>query len=256
MGAAVTTLDAPTPRGPELDPQSAVEFMREALIKISEDEIATIAREVEAKQRKMAPALAEDALRAGDRLYLRELLLMVFATRRRADEIVEQIGPGPLGAAMADLLHGPEPVEVRFDAFEEALATVHAPVRRDLAGELLRMHDPERYWLWARWMWNPATETGALPLVLVGDQDLRADSAGEIYLKVGKAIDTVLTMADELGFHRMRTSPFAVDVYLGGVYGVYLYTVTRMRMTQEFNQVIPKLPELLRRLFGVHRRED
>ena len=46
-------------------------------------------------------------------------------------------------------------------------------------------------------------------------------------------------------------SPFAVDVYLAAIYGIYLYTVTRLRMTQEFNRVIPQLPDLVRRLLGV-----
>jgi hypothetical protein len=64
-----------------------------------------------------------------------------------------------------------------------------------------------------------------------------------------------LATADELGFHRMRTSPFAVDVYLAAIYGIYLYTVTRLRMSQEFNRVIPQLPDLVRRLHGVHRLE-
>jgi len=42
-----------------------------------------------------------------------------------------------------------------------------------------------------------------------------------------------------------------VDVYLAAIYGVYLYTVTRLRMTQEFNRVIPQLPDLVRWLHGV-----
>jgi hypothetical protein len=46
-----------------------------------------------------------------------------------------------------------------------------------------------------------------------------------------------------------------VDVYLAAIYGIYLYTVTRLRMTQEFNRVIPQLPDLVRRLLGVHRLE-
>jgi hypothetical protein len=49
----------------------------------------------------------------------------------------------------------------------------------------------------------------------------------------------------------MGASPFAVDAYLAAIYGIYLYTVTRLRMTQEFNRVIPGLPDLVRRLLGV-----
>jgi len=34
-----------------------------------------------------------------------------------------------------------------------------------------------------------------------------------------------------------------------------MYTVLRMRMTQEFNKVVPDLPDLVRRLLGVYRPE-
>ncbi|MCG6958112.1 MAG: hypothetical protein LJF04_19155 [Gemmatimonadetes bacterium] len=243
---------------PMLDAPSAVEFMREALIKITEDDIARIAREVEAKRERMVPRLSTAALERAGEEDLLELLAEPFATRRRRREILTAVGQDTLREAVVDLLHGTgaeNGVARRFTAWDAALEALHAPVRRELGGELLRMLYPERYWLWARWMWNPATDTGALPLVLVGDYDLHGDNAGATYMKVGKATRAVLALADELGFSRMRANPFAVDVYLGGVYGVYLYTVTRLRMTQEFNRVIPKLPELLRRMFGVHHRE-
>jgi hypothetical protein len=48
---------------------------------------------------------------------------------------------------------------------------------------------------------------------------------------------------------------FGVDVFLAAVYGIYMYTVLRMRMTQEFNKVVPELPDLIRRLLGVYRPE-
>ena len=239
-----------------LDAPSAVEFMREALIKISEDEISTIAREVAGKRERIFPLLAESALRTRGREHLAELLGMIFVTRRRAGEILDGVGVMELGDALADLIHGDDPVRERFTRFDAALTAVKPTVRRELGGEVLKMADPATYWLWGRWMWNPDTDTGALPLVLMGDYDLHGEDAGATYLKVGEATRAVLVMADELGFSRMRSSPFAVDVYLGGVYGVYVYTVTRLRMTQEFNRVIPKLPELLRRMFGVHRPEE
>lgn len=244
---------------PVLDAPSAVEFMREALIKISEDEIAGIAREVEAKRERLAPLLSAEALAAADRAALERLLAQLFVTRRRRREVVDGVGIAPLRGALLALLHGGDGVAdvgARFTAWDDALNALHAPVRRELGGELLRMLDPERYWLWARWMWNPATDTGALPLVLVGDYDLHGDDAGGMYLKVGAGTRAVLALADELGFSRMRASPYGVDVYLGGVYGIYVYTITRLRMTQEFNRVIPRLPELLRRMFGVHQPES
>lgn len=245
---------AATP-GAVLDAPSAVEFMREALIKISEEEISRVARALEGKHQEMKPFLDADRLEQDAGTSVTELLGRVFATRRRTPQILELIPGDRLGAAVADLVHGPDAVTARFERFDQALAPVAEPVRREFAGECLRFADPDRYWLWARWMWDPHAETGALPLVLVSEYDLHGPDAGAMYAKVGDAIHAVVRTADEIGFHRMQATRFAVDVYLASIYGVYLYTVTRMRMTQEFNKVIPELPALVRRLLGVYRRE-
>jgi hypothetical protein len=37
---------------------------------------------------------------------------------------------------------------------------------------------------------------------------------------------------------------------------VYVYTVLRLRMTQEFNKVMPGLPEFSRRLLGVYQKSN
>lgn len=240
----------------QVDAPSAVEFMREALIKISEDDIGVVAELLTRKRRVLAPALAESSLAAGTAEAIRPILAMAFATRRRSDDLLVRVGAPVLAVAIRDLLHAPGRIETRFQAFDSALPAIEPPVRRDLAGECLHFLDPERYWLWSRWMWDPATMTGALPLVMVDDFDFDAPGAGAIYLRVGAATAAVIATADELGFKRMRANPFVVDVYLAAIYGVYLYTVTRLRMTQEFNRVIPPLPSLVRRLLGVHRLED
>lgn len=39
---------------------------------------------------------------------------------------------------------------------------------------------------------------------------------------------------------------------MAAVYGVYMYTVLAMRMSKEFNRVLPTLPDLVRRLLGVY----
>jgi hypothetical protein len=234
-----------------VDAPSAVEFMREALVKISEDDIGTVTDLLARKRRVLAPHLAEAALDAGTADAVRPILASVFATRRRTDELLVSAGAPVLADAIRGLVHGSGRVEARFRAFDDALAGLEAPIRRDLAGECLHFADPERYWLWSRWMWDPATMTGALPLVMVEDFDFSGTDAGAVYLRVGAATSAVIATARDLGFQRMGASPFAVDVYLAAIYGIYLYTVTRLRMTQEFNRVIPQLPDLVRRLLGV-----
>jgi hypothetical protein len=236
-----------------VDKPSAVEFMREALVKISEEDIGAVAELMALKRNDLAPFLTEGSLAAGNAEVVRPILARMFAVRRRSDDLLVAIGAPSLAAAIRDLLHGPGRVETRFSAFDQALAGVDAPVRRDLAGECLHFLEPERYWLWSRWMWDPETMTGSLPLVMVDDFDFSGPDAGAVYLRVGAATSSVIATARELGFQRMGSSPFAVDVYLAAIYGIYLYTVTRLRMTQEFNRVIPQLPDLVRRLLGVKR---
>ena len=242
---------APAGIADAVDAPSAVEFMREALVKISEEDIGAVADLLAAKRAELAPSLSEASLAGASADVVRPILGRVFATRRRSDELLVAVGAPQLAGAIRALVHGGGRIEARFAAFDDALGSIEAPVRRDLAGECLHFADPDRYWLWSRWMWDPEARTGALPLVMVEEFDFGGADAGAIYLRVGAATAAVIATARDLGFQRMGASPFAVDVYLAAIYGIYLYTVTRLRMTQEFNKVIPQLPDLVRRLLGV-----
>jgi hypothetical protein len=246
---------APIAGAGAVDASSAVEFMREALIKISEDEIGAVAELLLRKRSLLEPALAEDALRPANAAAVRPILARVFVTRRRSDDILLAVGAPTLSNAIRELVHGAGSVAGRFTRFDKALPGLDGPIRRELAGECLHFADPERYWLWARWMWDPVARTGSLPLLMLEGFDFSGADAGAVYLRVGAATSAVIATADELGFRRMRANPFAVDVYLAAIYGIYVYTVTRLRMTQEFNRVIPQLPDLVRRLLGVYRLE-
>lgn len=252
----MSTPDRPAPVVPvggadAVDASSAVEFMREALIKISEEEIGTVAELLLRKRAILAPSLEEDSLRRANADAVRPILSRVFATRRRSDAIIVATGAPALSDAIRGLVHGRGSLADRVRRFDEALPGFEAPIRRELAGECLHFADPERHWLWARWMWDPEARTGSLPLLMVDGFDFSGPDAGAVYLRVGAATAAVIATADDLGFRRMRANPFAVDVYLAAIYGIYLYTVTRLRMTQEFNRVIPQLPDLVRRLLGV-----
>jgi len=249
----VAPLPAAAMAGGDVDAPSAVEFMREALIKIDEEDIGAIAALLVRKRDVLAPWLAAASLERRTADAVRPILGRVFATRRRSDQILVVAGAPILADAIRELVHGRAPITERFQRFGAAIPGLDVPVVRELAGECLHFADPERYWLWSRWMWDPATATGALPLVMVESFDFGGPSDGAVYLRVGAATAAVIATADELGFRRMRANPFVVDVYLAAIYGVYLYTVTRLRMTQEFNRVIPELPDLVRRLLGVHR---
>jgi hypothetical protein len=104
-------------------------------------------------------------------------------------------------------------------------------------------------------MWDPRTQTGSLALVTEDDYDLDAPNRGEGYLRVGEAVAFVSETGKQVGFTALGPGLFGTDVFLACVYAVYMYTVLRLRMTQEFNKIVPELPDLVRRLLGVHRPE-
>jgi hypothetical protein len=127
-------------------------------------------------------------------------------------------------------------------------------LRVDFTSELLHFTYPERHWLWTRWMWDTRTRTGSLPLVTTASYDLQGESTAEVYVKVGRALAFVHENGHAAGFGKISQTVFGTDVFLSCVYVIYVYTVLKMRMTQEFNQVMPGLPEFSRRLLGVHQR--
>lgn len=241
--------------GQIVDTPSALEFMHEALEKISEAELTALVAELRRKSQRFRQIFALETLSAFDEALFRSLLRSVFSTRRRVDETLAHIGAGEFRDAVGNLIHGTEPLVERFDTFVERLEPIDLPVRCDLAGECLHYWDFERYWLWTRWIWDPARRTGSLPLVTIQEYDLYGETPGSTYMKVGEAIAYVNSVGEAAGFQHGGRGLLGTDVYLACVYTVYLYTVTRMRMTKEFTKVIPQFPELIRRLLGTYKME-
>lgn len=245
----------PAVAGQVVDTESAREFMRETLARVSMAELDAIAAEVEAKAARFAARLGPASPRPLSAGTLRELLRSIFSTRRRADAILAAAGAERLSAWIDELLDGARPLDARFEGFCARMASVPRVVPFDLASELLHYTDPERYWLWTRWLWDPATGHGALSLVTMDEVLLGGEGLGETYRNVGQAVAFVHATGRAAGFTRIGREPFGASVYLACVYCVYVYTAVRLRMTQEFNQGIPPLPELCRRFLGVHGRE-
>jgi hypothetical protein len=239
--------------GPVVDTLSAQEFQREILGQITPGDIAAITADLHRKSSALRDLLLPEPAALG-RAGLRQVLRWVFATRREADRIIDQAGPEQLAGAISTLLDARRSLEARFRAVDELLDAFPG-AGFDLPGELLHFVFPDQYWLWTRWIWDPRTETGALPLVITDDLDLNAGDGGrcEVYLAVGQATAFVDETGKAVGF--TGSGSFGADVFLAAVYGVYMYTVLRMRMTQEFNRVLPPLPDLIRRLLGVYHPE-
>jgi hypothetical protein len=246
--------------GPVVDTASALEFQREITNRITESELGAIAGELSVKSATLRELLGDDP--AGlDRARLRQVLRCVFATRRRADAVLDLVGTRPLAAAVGELLGSSEAVADRIDRFDVALRELGteprlAGCRFDLPFELLHFTEPDRYWLWTRWIFEPQARTGALALLTTEDVDLGAGATkGAVYLSVGRAMAFVDETGKAAGFTAAGPGLFGVDVLLAAVYGIYMYTVFQMRMTREFTRVIPPLADLVRRLLGVYHLE-
>ena len=102
--------------GPVVDTQSAQEFRREILDRITAAELQGIAAGLERKSRAMRDLLLPGT--RPDRAALRQVLRLVFAARRRADQILDTVGADRLGAAITDLLGTDDDLTARFDRFD------------------------------------------------------------------------------------------------------------------------------------------
>ena len=241
-----------------VDTESAQEFMRAALEKVDHEELLGICADVERKSEWFRERLSPKALESTSSDEYLEVLARIFATRRKRNEILERHGIDNLRAWTAELLYGDGGINERFDTFatRTEIDGFDEALSRDWASELLHFTDPDRYWLWTRWMWDPRTKTGALPLVTHAAYDFGGENRGDVYMRVGEAIAFVHQVGEAAEFQTLSKSMFGTDVFLSSVYVVYVYTVLRLRMTQEFNKVVPGLSEFSRRLLGVHESHD
>jgi hypothetical protein len=239
-----------------------MEFTQQALERISTEEMADIAGLLERKSAAFRELLAPERLPKLAEAEARALLRSVFVSRRRHQVILESLTLDGLRGLIHDLLWADDQPSSRLAAFHAAAdgsdgavegRGVDTTIGFDLGSELLHFTDPERHWLWTRWMWNPESETGALPLVVTEEVDLAGEDVAGTYERIGVTYAFINDVGEAAGFRQRGHGVFDTDVFLACVYAVYLYTTLRMRMTQEFNQVVPDLGELLRRLLGVHR---
>ncbi len=239
-----------------VDIETAREFMKESLDKISAEEIHQICRDLGRKSEIFKLNLSREKIATMTVKELSDVMQLIFSIRRRSKKLIEQYNAANLIQWTKALLYDESPVSQRFETFCDHFDGLEINLRYDLASELLHFSDPEKYWLWTRWVWDPKTKTGALPLVITEDYELEATGLGESYLKVGKAMAFIHHVGEAAEFEVMRYGSFGVDTYLCSVYIVYVYTVLRMRMTQEFNKVMPGLPEFSKRLLGIHKLEE
>lgn len=125
----------------------------------------------------------------------------------------------------------------------------------DAAFELLHFLEPANFCLATSWIWNPITETGAVKLLLEENFDLFGESDTDAFGLLNFAVDYLAQTMDAAGYLVGSDKNFAMDAFLAGVYGIYMSTVLEMRMSKEFNKILPPLLQLVRRLLGIYQKE-
>lgn len=125
----------------------------------------------------------------------------------------------------------------------------------DVAYELLHFLEPTQYCLATSWVWNPLTETGAIKLLLAEEFNLFGENEMDSLSILNFATEYLGQTIDAAGLLVGSDRYFAMDVFLAGVYGVYMSTVLEMRMTKEFKKILPPLDQLMRRLLGIYQKE-
>ena len=237
-----------------VDAPTARELLEEVHSRISRVELAGIVELLEAQSGLLRARLGPDAIAGADESAIREVLRVIFVSRRRVGAVFGARPAQELRAAIEALLYGAAPVHERLAAFG---AHVELPelAAAELAGELLHFSDPERHWLCSRFVYNADTRTGALPLLVSEDYELEGDGIGATYARLGPALRALDASSEASSFRPRGGGALATDVFLACVYGVYMNTVLGLKMSQEFNALVPPLPQLARRLLGVHRME-
>lgn len=238
-----------------VDVPTAKELIDEIHQHVERAELISLVRELEDKSLAFAQVLGPDAAIELGAATLRGVLERTFVARRRASAVLGTRSDADLRAWMTDLLYGADPLAERFDRFcaDLELPGAHGLAGAELAAELLHFSDPRRHWLWARWVWAPGTRTGALPLVIGEDFDLEEPGGlGAAYERVGIAMAALDESPEAASFRPEGGGTLGTDVFLACVYGVYTRTVLGLKMTSEFNAIVPAIPQLARRLLGIH----
>src|SRR3990167_7162156 len=90
--------------GQVVDTESAREFKREALQKITEAELSAIADECLVKHERVGSLLARPSGVPPTAPELRALLRSIFSARRRAAELLDRVGAERIAAWIGDLV--------------------------------------------------------------------------------------------------------------------------------------------------------
>jgi hypothetical protein len=234
--------------------------LQEALAQVSPEDVIAIADELAERHARLFSGLQVDspqgAVPASLTSSFADIASAVTHTKANARTITNCFAQGDY-SLIEQLLNGESPTPVRVAAFVEKVNALDTRLALELATGLLHNTFPSQHWLWTRWLWDPTTGTGILPLLAGSTHNLLADNLADGYARVGAVTAMSMKFAegtglwtDELASGEKR-SPFANSAFLACAYAVYMYGTTSWRLSRDFNELLPSLPNMARRLLGL-----
>ncbi len=235
------------------------ETLQEALKQVSPEDVIAIADELAQRHALLFIGLETDS----DRLVssFADIAAAVTHTRANARIITNYFAQSDY-TSFNELLKGDMPTPVRVSAFVQKLSALDTRLALELASGLLHNISPHANWLWTRWLWDPTTGTGILPLLAGSTHNLLANDLADGYARVGAVTAMSMKFAegtglwtDELMANEKRAK-FANSAFLACAYNVYLYGTTSWRLSREFNNLLPSLPNMARKLLGLKKIKE
>jgi hypothetical protein len=242
------------PDDPELQAR-----LQEALGQVSPNDVIVVADELAERRAGLFLGLEGDPARLASAFA--DIAPAVTHTRANARTITTYFAQSGY-AILDELLTGEAPAPVRVAAFVEKLNTLDTRLALELATGLLHNTFPKDSWLWTRWLWDPTTGTGILPLLAGSSHNLLATSIAEGYARVGVVTAMSMKFAEGTGLwtdelvNDEKRALFANSAFLACAYGVYMYGSTSWRLSRDFNELLPSLPNMARRLLGLPKKAD
>jgi hypothetical protein len=235
------------------------ETLQEALKQISSDDVIAIADELAERHARIFLNLKIDSAQWASSFA--DIAAAVTHSRVNARTITNYFSQGDF-KVFEDLLNGEAPIPVRVTKFVEMLNVLDTRLALELASGLLHNISPNDYWLWTRWLWDPTTGTGILPLLAGSTHNLLAENLADGYSRVGAVSAMSIKFGEGTGLWseeltgNEKRAPFANSAFLACAYGVYLYGTTSWRLSREFNNLLPSLPNMARKLLGLKKIKE
>lgn len=232
--------------------------LHEALRQVSPEDVIAIADELAERRTRLFSGLEADSARLAHSLA--DIAAALTHTRANARTLSNYFGQNHQ-VLFTELLAGEAPAPVRVAMLVEKLDALDTRLALEFATGLLHNAFPAEHWLWTRWLWDPTTGTGILPLLAGSTHNLLATNIADGYSRVGAVTAMSIKFGERTGLWTdelvsdEQRAEFANSAFLACAYAVYMYGSTSWRLSRDFNELLPSMPNMARRLLGLPKVE-